>query len=66
MTINIFVLKGDLNGKIVVVRFFFCWVYMAQKEGNSILVRVEKLLHLSICIPNIIKISQLKRTHFHL
>ena len=27
MTINIFVLKGDLNGKIVVVRFFFCWVY---------------------------------------
>ena len=27
MTINIFVLKGDLNGKIVVVRFFFCRVY---------------------------------------
>ena len=23
MTINIFVLKGDFNGKIVVVRFFF-------------------------------------------
>ena len=23
MTINIYVLKGDLNGKIVVVRFFF-------------------------------------------
>ena len=23
MTINIFVFKGDLNGKIVVVRFFF-------------------------------------------
>ena len=23
MTINIFILKGDLNGKIVVVRFFF-------------------------------------------
>ena len=23
MTINIIVLKGDLNGKIVVVRFFF-------------------------------------------
>ena len=30
MTINIFVLKGDLNGKIVVVRFFFCWVYFLQ------------------------------------
>ena len=28
MTINSFVLKGDLNGKIVVVRFFFCWVYI--------------------------------------
>ena len=29
MTINIFVLKGDLNGKIVVVRLFvfFCRVY---------------------------------------
>ena len=27
MTINIFVLKGDLNEKIVVVRFFFCGVY---------------------------------------
>ena len=28
MTINIFVLKGDSNGKIVEVRFFFCRVYM--------------------------------------
>ena len=28
MTINIFVLKLDLNGKIVVVRFFFCRVYV--------------------------------------
>ena len=28
MTINIFVLKGDLNGEIVVVRFFFCRVYI--------------------------------------
>ena len=28
MTINIFVSKGGLNGKIVVVRFFFCWVYI--------------------------------------
>ena len=27
MTINIFVLKRDLNGKIVVVPFFFCRVY---------------------------------------
>ena len=25
MTINIFVLNGDLNGKIVVVRLFFGW-----------------------------------------
>ena len=28
MTISIFVLKGDLIRKIVVVRFFFCWVYL--------------------------------------
>ena len=28
MTINIFVLEGDLNRKMVVVRFFFCWVYL--------------------------------------
>ena len=33
MTINIFVLKGDLNGKIVVVRFFFCRVYNLRTEG---------------------------------
>ena len=30
MTINTFVLKGDLNGKIVVVCFFLCWVYFAH------------------------------------
>ena len=28
MTFNILVLKGELNGKIVVVRFFFCRVYI--------------------------------------
>ena len=28
MAINIFILKGELNGKIVVVRFFFCRVYI--------------------------------------
>ena len=33
MTINIFVLKGDLNGEIVVVRFFFCRVYNLRTEG---------------------------------
>ena len=37
MTINIFVLKGDLNGKIVVVRFFFCWVYFVS-------------LHVCVCL----------------
>ena len=31
MIINISVLKGDLNGKIVVMRFFFCRVYFDQK-----------------------------------
>ena len=34
MTINIFVLKGDLNGKIVVVRFFFLsGIYNLRTEG---------------------------------
>ena len=31
MTINMFALKGDLNGKIVVVPFFFCRVYYVQQ-----------------------------------
>ena len=35
MTINISVLKGDLNGKIVLVRYFFCRVYM-QLAGSSL------------------------------
>ena len=30
IAVNIFVLKGDLNGKIVVVRFFFCRVYKTK------------------------------------
>ena len=37
MTINIFVLKGDLNGKIVVVRFFFCRVYITQIQDSQII-----------------------------
>ena len=37
MTINIFVLKGDLNGKIVVVHFIFCRVY---NKFNLILLMV--------------------------
>ena len=36
MTINIFVLKGDLNGKIVVVRFFFCRVYIHEYSNEII------------------------------
>ena len=39
MTINIFVLKGDLNGKIVVVRFFFCRVY----ENTQLFLQVRNL-----------------------
>ena len=46
MTINTFVSKGDLNGKIVVVRFFFCQVYIQwtipsilyQTRGKNLLV----------------------------
>ena len=46
MTINIFVLK-DLNGKIVVVRFFFCWVYLLllcnedHKKGTYIMKNID-------------------------
>ena len=32
MTINIFVLKGDLNGKIVVVHSFFVWYMWFYKS----------------------------------
>ena len=32
MTINILLLKENLNGKIVVVRFFFCWVYIEKEQ----------------------------------
>ena len=35
ITIYIFVLKGDLNGKIVVVRFFFCRVYILEEWQTS-------------------------------
>ena len=39
MTIYIFVLKGDLNGEIVVVRFFFCRVYLNRlREEMQIVV----------------------------
>ena len=35
MTINIFVIKGDLNGKIVVVRFFFFVGYRLSFESSN-------------------------------
>ena len=35
MTSNIFALKGELNGKIVVVRFFFCRVYILAHLLNA-------------------------------
>ena len=36
MIINIFVLKGDLNEKIVLVCFFFCRVYLSIHLCHSI------------------------------
>ena len=36
MAINIFILKGELNGKIVVVRFFYCRVYHNQNPADTI------------------------------
>ena len=64
MTINIFVLKGDLNGKNVVVRFFFCRVYFRVQTNfmdngnitNSSYAREMHLkqgIHLSIVTINL-------------
>ena len=47
MTINIFVLKGDLNGKIVVVRFFFCRVYNSVLIAFSLTVKAATLIFIS-------------------
>ena len=41
MTINSFVLKGDLNGEIVVVRFFFCRVYFRLYLTTTLLKSAE-------------------------
>ena len=41
MTIDIFVLKGDLNGKIVVVRFFFVGYMYSSGTVNSIFVEIQ-------------------------
>ena len=35
MTIDIFALKGELNGKILLVRFFFCRVYFHRILTDS-------------------------------
>ena len=45
MTIYIFILKGDLNGEIVVVRFFFCRVYDFE-SGKNILDVCDTMMHL--------------------
>ena len=53
MVINIFVIKGDLYGKIVAVRFFFCWVYILRSETQmhwlikAFLACVKEILTLS-------------------
>ena len=36
MTINIFVLKGDLNGKIIVERFFFFVYILGNGEDRTL------------------------------
>ena len=46
MTINMSPLKGDLNGKIVVVRFFFfCQVYMYMPISVHV-TSTENFLHI--------------------
>ena len=51
MTINIFILKGELNGKIVVVRFFFCRVYLEFLADSSVKLTLPKLVyHSPLCV----------------
>ena len=45
MTINIFVLKRDLNGKIVVVRFFFVGYRIVYSYGFGISVSPNRFHH---------------------
>ena len=40
MTINIFILKGDLNGKIIVVRFFFLPGKKVSHVGTSMCIKM--------------------------
>ena len=47
MTMNIFVFKGDLNGKMVVVRFFFCRVY--TKSASQICYKESNFIFASSC-----------------
>ena len=46
MTIIIFVLKGDLNGKIVVMCFFFCRVYISRHPSSNKLIQGYMVLTL--------------------
>ena len=57
MTINIFVLKGDLNAKIVVVRFFFCRVYMHFVCFDSLRPSQQNFSHVGTCL-NILSINE--------
>ena len=48
MTMNILVLKGDLNGKIVVVRFFFLsGIYTSRVIGRSYMFAYAKKAQIS-------------------
>ena len=67
MTINIFALKGDLNGKIVVVRFFFCWVYINKvhlgtnsKWANK---NTEKFHLISAYVKDHISVRKINQIH---
>ena len=74
MTINIFVLKGDINGKIIVVRFFFCRVYIKKAKNIKSVSKVINLythikignnkghyIHVQL---NRCKMATLKKTEF--
>ena len=49
MTIRIFALKGKLKGKILLVRFFFCQVYVLSKNKKNITIVHLKITAVKNC-----------------
>ena len=56
MTINIIVLKGDLDGKIVVVRFFFLSGICLEDDSISLLLGDQSPRFRHLCMSGLHKI----------